>query len=283
MDIDISGVEFTYEKYWELNRKPFENTPDPEFMYKSQEHYDGLMMLIYAITQRRGAAMLTGDIGCGKTLLSRVLIDNLDMEKYEIAFIINPVFTAIELLEKIVLEFGIDLPASQESSEPSRVKLSKRLNEFLLENMQDDKEALIIIDEAQMIEDEKTLDEIRALLNFQLNERFLLTLLLIGQPELKGMVKKLPQLEQRLSVRWHLSPLKQDEVPEYIKHRLFIAGKDVHTEVFTDEAINLIYEESGGVPRLINEICDTCLFLGYMRKVNKIDAELASFGIEKRH
>lgn len=273
---------FTYEKYWNLNVKPFDNTPDPAFFYESQQHYEGLMLLTYAITQRKGAAMLTGEIGCGKTLLSRTLVQNLDMEKYEVAIIIDPAFTALELLQKIIFEFGIDLPISQERKEPSRVELLNSLNEFLLKNVQDGKDTLLIIDEAQMIKEEETLDEIRALLNFQLNERFLLTLLLIGQPELIDIVKKLPQLEQRLAVKWHLGPLKEDEITEYIRHRLFIAGNDVDREIFTPDAINLIYKESGGVPRLINEICDMCLFIGYMRKVEKVDSSITNFCMRTR-
>jgi len=274
--------DFTYEKYWSLNKKPFENTPDPTFMYESEQHFEGLMLMLYAITQQRGAAMLTGEVGCGKTLLSRAIVQNLDLNKYEVSIIINPALTAIELLQTIVSEFGIELPAPKEG-QPSRRELLNILNEFLLKNLNQGKETLIIIDEAQMIKEEETLDEIRALLNFQLNERFLLTLMLIGQPELLDMINKLPQLEQRLSVRWHLGPLKESEISEYISHRLWVAGNDPNREIFTDDAVKLIYQESKGIPRVINTICDMCLFIGYMRKVRKIEANIVKMCIKTRH
>ncbi|HIE29510.1 TPA: AAA family ATPase [Candidatus Poribacteria bacterium] len=252
-----------YEKHWGLNEKPFENTPDPRFMYDSEQHYEGLMRLMYAITQRRGAALLTGEFGCGKTLLSRAIIQQLEPEKYEVAIITNPAFTAIELLQKILFELGIDTMSED------RVTVLNAINEILFRNMQNDKDTVIVIDEAQMIEEEKTLDEIRALLNFQLDDRFLLTLLLIGQPELLKMIDRLPQLKQRLSVKWHLGPFKKEEVAEYINRRLSVAGAD--REIFTDEAISLIHNKTKGIPRLINDLCDMSLFAGYMRKAEKIE------------
>ncbi|MCZ6681079.1 MAG: AAA family ATPase, partial [Candidatus Poribacteria bacterium] len=224
----------------------------------------------YAVTQRKGAALLTGDYGCGKTLISRLLLDtlyDLGESRFEIALIVNPRLSPEELLQKILYEFGIeDIP-------PKRLNLLQALNELLLAYLKADKQPVIIIDEAQMIMDEETVDELRVLLNFQLNNRFLLTLLLIGQPEFSEIVEALPQLKQRLAVRYHIGPLKTyEETQAYIRHRLAVAKAE--REIFTDRALRTVHELTQGIPREINNICDVALLTGFMHKLTHIDADI---------
>ena len=252
-----------YEAYWGLKEKPFENTPDPHFLYHSPKHEEALIRLIYAIKERKGAALLTGEFGCGKTVLSRVLLEELDTGKYKVVFIINPQITAFEFLREIISQLGAeDIPHR-------KIDLLSVLKDLLQRNLDIGKETVIIIDEAQLIEDKKIFEELRLLLNLQLNKRFLLTLLLLGQPELREKINRIPQFKQRIPIRYHLSTLDEKETEKYIIHRLQIAGRAEKT--FSEEALKLIYRQSRGFPREINNICDMCLFIGFGKKVNEID------------
>jgi general secretion pathway protein A len=260
-----------YQEHWGFKEKPFENTPDPRFMYYSVEHEEALMRLLYAVREKKGAAMLSGEYGSGKTLLSRVVMAKLlnEDDRYRVALIVNPAIPKEELLAEIVYQFGQEI-----TKEESKSELLHKLNSLLYRNMNDKRHSVIIIDEAQTIEDEATLEELRLLLNFQLNEMFLLTLLLIGQPELKDKIDKLPQLRQRMSIRYHLKTLDANETAQYIRHRCRVAGKE--ESPFSDKAIGLIYDASGGVPREINNLCDLCLVIGLGEKVNLINEDIAS-------
>jgi len=260
-----------YAKYWGFIKKPFENTPDPEFFYHSSQHEEALMRLLYAVREKKGAAMLSGEYGSGKTLLSRVVMSRLlsEDERYKVALIINPAIPTEELLSEIVYQLG-----QETAKEDRKSELLHKFNELLYRNMSDRKHTVIIIDEAQTIKDESGLEELRLLLNFQLNEAFLLTLLLIGQPELKDRIERIPQLKQRLAIKYHLGTLDFDETGQYIRHRCRVAGKE--EPVFSDNAVGLIYNASGGIPREINNICDLCLLIGMGDKVTNIDENIAS-------
>lgn len=258
-----------YEKYWELEVPPFENVPDPRFIYWSSNHEEAYMRLMYAAKGRKGAAMLTGEVGCGKTTLSRAFVQELSANnQFDIALIANPSLPPKEFLQEILFQFGIsNLPP-----EANKADLLHMLNAHMLQNMKNKKESIIIIDEAQIIEDERTFEEIRLLLNFQLNERFLLTLILLGQPELKGMVEAIKQLDSRISIKYHLAHLDLKETANYILFRLKKAG--MQKNVFTKEAIIQIQESSGGIPRRINNICDLALLVGYSAQAKVIDSRL---------
>ncbi|MCK5306868.1 MAG: AAA family ATPase, partial [Candidatus Omnitrophica bacterium] len=188
-----------YEAYWGLREKPFENTPDPRFIYYSQRHEEALSRMLYVIRERKGAGILTGEYGSGKTLLSRVLLEELSSEQYHSALIFNPMLPSMELVKEIIYQLGGDT-----SSLLSKTDLLHYLNDILYKNRDDDKNTVIVVDEAQAISEESGFEELRLLLNFQLNDNFLLTLILLGQPELKEKIKNLPQLRQRLAVRYHL-------------------------------------------------------------------------------
>lgn len=255
-----------YEQYWRLTDKPFRNTPDPRYLYFSRQHEEALTRALYAITESQGAMMLTGDCGCGKTLITRAIVDELDPERFEAALIPHPNLAADEFLREILRQFGYD-PVGMDKS-----RLLRALEEFLIATNRRGAGTILIVDEAQMVRDPTTLEEIRLLLNFQQDRKFFLTLLLIGQSELKDVVAERPQLLQRLTVRYHLGALDQEESRLYLEHRLTVAGGD--PEIFTREAEQLIVEYGCGVPRRLNHLADMALLAGFGNKAPLIDGEL---------
>jgi len=252
-----------YLSYWGLKEKPFENTPDPRFMYYSIKHKEALLNLLYAVNENKGAALLTGDIGCGKTLLARALISQLDPAEFEMALVAYPRLDEDDFIREILYQFG------QESNSQGRLSLMHQFNEFLYNTAKKGKKSILIIDEAQLIKNDMILEEIRLLLNFQLNDRFLLTLILIGQPELEEKLRKMPQLDQRIGIRFHIEHLSFEDTKNYITFRLKQAGR---TEpIFNEQAVSYIYQYSEGIPRKINTICDLCLVMGVARNLKRID------------
>lgn len=257
-----------YEKYWGLKEKPFENTPDPHFMYYSKKHEEALMRLLYAIKEEKGAAMLTGEYGSGKTVLSRIVIDELiKNEIYEVALIIHPQLAPVEFIQEIIYQL------KNETVSGTKPQLLHILQDIIYDNYNGGKKTVILIDEAQIIKDKETLEEIRLFLNFQLNNRFLITLILVGQPELLEKIKPMPQLQQRLGIKYHLLGLGLNETEEYIRHRLSVAG--AKRDIFTKSGFEVIYEYSKGIPRKINNICDMSLLIGFGQEVKLIDKKLA--------
>ncbi|MBU0759948.1 MAG: AAA family ATPase [Candidatus Omnitrophica bacterium] len=260
-----------YEKYWKLDVKPFSNTPDPRFLYLSSQHEDVMMKLSYCIVEKMGAGLLTGVFGCGKTLLGKAILKELGEDKYKAVFINNPQVTYVELLRAIVRNL-------KSSALPSRADelladpLLETLHNILLDNMRDGKETVIIIDEAHIIQDERIFEELRLLLNFQLEDRFLLTLILSGQPELKNKIADLRQFEQRIAICCHLDALSEKDTQEYVLHRIKIAGGK--NNIFTLDAIKFIHDRSGGIPRRINRMCDLALLTGFGKKLTKIDKDV---------
>lgn len=255
-----------YEKYWGMYRLPFENVPDPEFVYLSSKHDEALIRLLYATKSQKGAAMLTGEIGCGKTTTSRLFIQGLAADEYEIGLVANPMLAPMDFLKEILYQLGCDKTAD------TKTDLLRILNETMMENLQKNKKTLLIIDEAQAIDDVATFEELRLLLNFQLNDKFLLTLILIGQPELKEKVAQIEQLQSRIAISYHLRPLDLQDTARYIIFRLKKAG--VKKAMFTKEAIKKIYVYTRGVPRRINNICDLSLLVGYSLQAKVIDSKL---------
>lgn len=266
-----------YREYWGLKEMPFENTPDPRFLYHSSQHEEGLSRLLYVVQQHKGAGMLTGVFGCGKTVLGRALYNILNKNVYQIAFINNPHLKSVELLRAIARQLGAEnLP--EKITEMSADHFTEVINNILLNNAKDGKETLVIVDEAHVIEDTEVFEELRLLLNFQLENRFLLTLLLMGQPELKERVHKNKQFVQRIAIGYHLEPLKKEEILNYIAHRLSVAGAS--KTLFSDDAIELIFENSGGIPRRINQVCDMGLTTGFIKKVDKVDSGIISEAVD---
>lgn len=255
-----------YEGYWNLSEKPFENTPDPRFLYHSQKHEEALSRMLYAVREQKGAAILTGEYGSGKTLLSRVFMEELSSDKYHTALIFNPRLPSLELIKEIAYQLGVDTATLS-----AKTDLLHHLNDTLYRNMDVGKKTVVVVDEAQTIPNESTFEELRLLLNFQLDDNFLLTLILLGQPELKEKIKGLPQLRQRLAVRYHLKALTEEEIKEYVQHRLEVAG--AQEPIFSEDAFSEIYRFSAGIPRRINNICDMALMVACGEGSEQIDRE----------
>lgn len=254
-----------YLEYWEFKKFPFENVPDPDFFYLSKSHEEALTRLIYAAKMRKGGAMLSGDIGCGKTTLSKVFINELAEDKFDIGLIINPRLEPTEFLQEVLFQFNIhDIPLT-------KVKCLRAFYDKMIENMKAGIETILIIDEAQLLTEE-TFEEIRLLLNYQLNNRFLLTIILLGQPELMNKVKAIEQLEQRIAIRYHLTPFNHEDTCSYVNFRQKKAGRD--KTAFSDDALNRIYENTKGIPRKINNLCDLSLLVGFSAREKTVSSEI---------
>ena len=251
-----------YESYWELSEPPFDNSPNPKFFYLSPEHEEALVRLVYTVRHRKGCGMLTGEYGCGKTTLSRALIQRLEAERYEIGLLTNPSWTPVDLLREVLYQLGVE---TQETRKP---ELLHMLNDLFFRNYQAGRDSVVIVDEAQLIEDDAVFEELRLLLNFQTDDRFLVTLLLIGSPELGVKVRRLKHLDQRISIRYHLNTLDATHTAAYIAHRLAMAGRAA--PIFTEDAIKLIFDFTRGTPREINNLCDVALLVGYTKRAKEI-------------
>lgn len=256
-----------YEEHWGLTAAPFQNVPDPNFFFLSAQHREGLARLLYAVKHNKGAALLVGDVGCGKTTLSRAFTVQLAEDKYDVGLVTNPSLPSLDFLEEIDLQLGITT-----ANHSNKVALLRALNDRLLTNMQDGKDTVLIVDEAHSIRDPEVFEELRMLLNFQLNDRFLLTLILMAQPEIKDMIGRIKQLDQRIAIRHYLKPLDQAETSRYISFRLQKAG--AKRPLFTEEALQFIWQNTQGVPRRINTLCDLCLLDGCVSGAQVVDAAL---------
>lgn len=270
-----------YEQYWGLKERPFQNTPDPRFFYYSAQHEEALIRLKYAIEEQLGAAMLTGIFGCGKTMIIQTLMQELSSAgNYKISHLTNPQMSHLELLRSITYYLGVtNLP--EKKSDVMADYLVEKIEEALRNNWSDGKNTVLVIDEAHIIEDKMILEELRLLLNFQLADRFLLSLILVGQPELKRNIDANKQLSQRIAIRCHLDRFNEEETKQYIMHRLKIAGCNpkqcipgTPEALYTDAALRLIYEGSGGIPRRINHICNISLLSGYGKNITQIDTDI---------
>jgi general secretion pathway protein A len=256
-----------YLEHWGLNEMPFENTPDPRFLYYSAQHEEVLTRMLYVVMNKKGAGMLTGIFGCGKTLIGQSVLKELAKDRYKVALITNPRLEDIDLLRMIVYYLGVIEPPQRKSD------VLILLNNILLNNVRDGKETVVIVDEAHCIDKDSIFEELRLLLNFQFTDRFLLTLLLFGQPELMQKVETNKQLSQRINIRSHLDSLDLKDTKSYIAHRLGIAGlSDRH--IFDDDGIKIVYRHSGGIPRRINQICDMALFTGYCEGATEIKSNI---------
>jgi len=210
--------------------------------------------------------MLTGEYGCGKTILIRTILNRLDREDYEVALVNYPVFNREEFLQDVLLQFGC------QSAVEGRIDLFRELTQSFYEKISEGKKSILVIDEAQLVEDPEVYEELRLLLNMQLEDRFLVSVLLVGQPELREELMLYPQLDQQIAVKCHLHRFELEDTVRYVRHRLKVAG--CVRNIFDEEAFYLIYKLSNGVPRRINNVADLCLLEGFTRGVHKIDGPL---------
>lgn len=250
-----------YESYWGLHVRPFDNVPDPKFYVPSVIHESAMASLLYGIQSHKGIVMLTGEIGSGKTLMTRAVILKLPRARYEIGLLSNPTIPGNEFLGEVLFQLGVD-PGG------SRVEQLRRLNDQLLDNYQQGRETVVVVDEAQAIEHDRLFEELRLLSNFQLNDRFLLTLVLVGQPELFDRIAGIPQLAQRVAIHYHIGRLDRTQTKSYIVARLAAAGST--QRIFSSGAMSAIFQRTGGVCRLINSLCDLCLHFGSVAGVRHV-------------
>jgi len=256
-----------YTAFYGLREKPFALSPDPRFLYLAGSHREALAHLLYGIEQGEGFISITGEVGTGKTTLCRTLLERLDGDT-EVAFLFNPSRTALELLQSICAE--LELPAEG----LTRRTLMSQLNTFLLAKKREGRRVLLIIDEAQTLS-ENTLEQVRLLSNLETSREKLIQILLLGQPELDRKLdgRGLRQLRQRISVRWQLDPLGPHETRAYVRHRLSVAAGEPK-DLFSDAALREVHRRTGGIPRLVNQLCDRALLAGYAARAATIGPRL---------
>jgi general secretion pathway protein A len=261
-----------YLAFYGLKEKPFNTTPDPKFLYLTPGHQEALAHLLYGVQESKGFLVLTADIGTGKTTLLQALLQRLDKD-VEVAFVVNSKLSFEGLLEYILEDFGINSPGE------SQAQRLVALNNFLLSRWREGKKTVLILDEAQNLEP-LTLEQVRLLSNFETATEKLLQILLVGQPELKTKLQlpELRQLKQRIGLRANIPLLTEEETRKYIRHRLQIAAAQ-NTAVFNDRAIVCIHQFAGGVPRLINILCDHCLLIGYAEQKRQIGRDIVEEAI----
>ena len=259
--------------FFGLQQKPFNPTPDPRFLYLSPGHREGLAQLLYGVQEHTGFILLTGEVGTGKTTLLRTLLSRLDGNTAS-AFVFDTTLPFEGLLEYMLEDFGVAKPGE------SHAQRLIALNNFLIERRRAGQNTLLVLDEAQNL-DLRALEQIRLLSNFETQTEKLLQILLAGQPELLNKLDRpeLRQLKQRISLRCRILPMTADETRDYIRTRLRIAGAS-DLRLFSDAAITRIAEYSGGIPRLINTLCDHCLLIGYADQIRRIDRKIVEEAIE---
>jgi general secretion pathway protein A len=245
-----------YTAFYGLREKPFQLSPDPRFLFLAESHREALAHLLFGVEQGEGFICVTGEVGTGKTTLCRTLVQRLG-PGCEVALIFHPQLSAQELLEAICIEFSLDVAGR------SNRELMEGLNRFLLERKQQGRRVLLIVDEAQALGPD-ALEQIRMLSNLETETSKLIQIILLGQPEFDAMLESpsLRQLRQRISVRWRLAPLSASETGEYVRHRLRVAA-GARRELFSEVALREIHRRSGGIPRLVNLLCDRSLLAGY--------------------
>ncbi len=263
-----------YKNFFGLKEKPFNVTADPNFLFFSKKHREAFDHLIYGIKERKGFIEITGEIGTGKTTLCRALLNQLD-EKRRTAFIFNSNLPDVQLLLAIATDFGLLIKPK------TKINILSELNKFLIEQLKLGYNVVLIIDEAQNLKATQ-LEQIRLLSNLETDKEKLIQIVLVGQPELKTKLDSpgLEQLRQRIAVRYHILPLEKEEVDDYIYHRLHVAGCDGNVQ-FEPDAISEIYDYSGGIPRLINVVCDKALLLGFVLETKAISADMIKRSIEE--
>ena len=254
-----------YLDYYELAQEPFSNAPVSRFYFNSPQHSQALVRLTHLCGQMKGLGILVGDIGAGKTTLARRLLDSLPEAEYEAALlvIIHSGVTASWLLKRIALQLGVQSPAQE------KLALLGQLYQRLVQIYEQGKKAVVLIDEAQMLQTRELMEEFRGLLNLEVPERKLLSLIFFGLPEIEQNLRLDPPLAQRVSIKFRLEHLNPESTESYIKHRLRLAGAS--RMPFTGEAVKGVHRFSGGTPRLINTLCDNALFEGYVARAPRID------------
>ena len=276
-----------YNEYFGFKEAPFSIAPDPRYLYMTAQHREALAHLVYGLNSEGGCILLTGEVGTGKTTICRCLLEQIPQQA-NVALVLNPKLSEIELLETICDELHISYPDTNNSVKT----YTDRIYEFLIASNRNNEKTVLIIDEAQNL-NSTVLEQLRLLTNLETNQRKLLQIIVLGQPELLDILAKpeMRQLAQRITARFHLQPLTTSEVKAYVTHRLAVAGQNV--QLFPESSIRLLFKLSGGVPRLINIICDRALLGAYVESQYAVNTAIIKkaatevFGelknVEKKH
>ncbi|MGA3090278.1 MAG: AAA family ATPase [Terriglobales bacterium] len=258
-----------YKSFYNLERNPFEITPDPTFLFPTVRHNEALASLYYGVTAHRGFVVLTGEVGTGKTLILRSLLGLLQRRDVAFALIFNPTLSSLEFMRYIAGDFG--LPVAGKAKD----ELIHVLNDFLLKRHQKGLTTILVVDEAHLLSAE-ILEEIRLLTNLETSQQKLLQIILAGQPELDQKLDshELRQLKQRIALRCHLDPLSLSETRDYMGRRLQIAGASAEADIFSEPAIEAVFRHTRGIPRLVNTVCENALLAGYAKDASTITPDI---------
>jgi len=262
-----------YLDFYGLKQVPFSITSDPQFFFESSSHREALAALLYGIREKKGIILITGEVGTGKTTLCKALLDKLD-HNIKTSLILNPFFSSVQLIQAIVEDFGIH------SDKKNKLALINNLNSFLIDITLKGGGAVVIVDEAQNLTPNQ-LEQIRLLSNLETSKEKLLQIVLVGQPEIVEKLNqpRLRQIRQRISVKYNLSPLREEEIAEYVNFRLKKAGQaDVK---ILPQSYKIIYQFSKGIPRLINILCDRALLFGFAKEKKVLDEEVFRICVEE--
>lgn len=265
----------TYEAFYGFREPPFNLTPDPKFMFMAPDQREALAYLTYGIQERKGFLVLTGEVGIGKTLIVRTLLNQLD-ESIETAIVMNAMLTFKQLLCMAMIDFGLPVRGY------GKVDMLLTFQQFLLRLRDQDRNAVLVIDEAQNLTP-VSLEEFRLLSNLETSTQKLIQIVLVGQTELKGLLAshRLRQLRQRIPGVWELQPLGDDGVGEYMEHRIRIASKSHSGGIFAEDAVEQVARYSRGIPRVINVVADRSLLIGYVNDQKRIGAQIVRTAIEE--
>jgi general secretion pathway protein A len=259
----------SYEQFFGLTAQPFSNAPDSKYYYDSVQHNEAMVRIMNAADTMNGLAVILGDIGTGKTMLARKVLEKMEQEEKYVESLLVMVHSEINaswLLRRIAMQIGIENPA--DSKEGLLPQFFKRLMEIY----ESGKNAVVVIDEANMLKTKEIFEEFRGLLNLEVPGRKLLTLILIGMPELEEHLALDPPLQQRVAVKFRLKALDKEATKNYIKHRLKVAG--AQREIFSDMSMERVFEFSKGTPRLINVMCDNALLEAFLMKKDKVGMDI---------
>lgn len=263
-----------YLEFYGLKEPPFDITPNPRYLYFSAKHREAYNHMLYGIRERKGFVQLTGEVGSGKTTLCRAVLEELG-EGFSTALILNPSLEADHLLKAIAMEFGLEVKTMD------KLEILSEMNRFLLQETGAGRVPVLIIDEAQSLENE-VLEQVRLLSNLETTSSKLLQIILMGQPELRDRLNDpaLRQLRQRITVRYHLESLSQAEIGHYIQHRIQVSGGK-GAPYFTQPALWRIRRYTKGIPRLVNALCDKCLLAGYVHQRDRIEFSTVGRAIQE--
>ena len=259
-----------YKRFYGLMRSPFELSPDPHFFFPTRHHTEAFAILNYCVFRRKGFVVVSGEVGTGKTLMLRCLLDALNNNKIASAFVYNPRLSVLEFLAYVLTDLRVPL------ANRTKGEMLSALNEFLLLRSRRGTTTVLVVDEAHLLTWE-LMEEIRLLTNLETSQCKLLQIVMVGQPELDLKIDsdELRQLKQRITMRCRLEPLGFQDLRGYIHRRLEVAGASSHgTKIFSEQAIEAIYQFSGGIPRLVNTLCENSLISGYGRQAKQITLEI---------